>query len=115
MEEHMQNDCCCLCSSTCLCAIDPSSVLFLVVSFHVLVICVPASMSDGRGCRLSAKEAVILQFSGSFWPDSMLDKDTFMVLLANILSLEFPYQISEWEEQLKASGALGDAGKVDVQ
>eukprot|EP00971_Amphidinium_carterae_P093828 1856609-Amphidinium_carterae.1 len=38
-----------------------------------------------------------------------------MELLANSLSLEFPHQISEWEKQLVASGALGDDGKVDVQ
>eukprot|EP00971_Amphidinium_carterae_P189442 3760522-Amphidinium_carterae.1 len=38
-----------------------------------------------------------------------------MELLANLLSLEFPYQIAEWEKQLVATGALGDAGEVDVQ
>eukprot|EP00971_Amphidinium_carterae_P104138 2062443-Amphidinium_carterae.2 len=38
-----------------------------------------------------------------------------MDMLANVLSLEFPYQISEWEEQLLATGALGDDGKVDVK
>eukprot|EP00971_Amphidinium_carterae_P170695 3382915-Amphidinium_carterae.1 len=72
-------------------------------------------MSEGQRCRLSAEEASILWSSGSFWPGSMLDKDTFMELLATVLSLEFPYQISEWEKQLIASGALDDAGKVDVQ
>eukprot|EP00971_Amphidinium_carterae_P046422 914028-Amphidinium_carterae.1 len=61
------------------------------------------------------EEAAILLQSGSFWPGSTLDKDTFMALLANVLSLEFPYQISEWEKQLVATGALGDAGEVDVQ
>eukprot|EP00971_Amphidinium_carterae_P213422 4235450-Amphidinium_carterae.2 len=54
-------------------------------------------MSEGRGFRLSDAEATILQSSGSFWPGSTLDKETFMELLANILSLEFHYQISEWE------------------
>eukprot|EP00971_Amphidinium_carterae_P318680 6334472-Amphidinium_carterae.1 len=83
--------------------------------WRVLVICVPAGMSEARGCRLSAEEATTLLQSGSFWPGSMLDKDTFMELLANVLSLEFYYQISEWEKQLIATGALGDAGKVDVQ
>eukprot|EP00971_Amphidinium_carterae_P145719 2887847-Amphidinium_carterae.1 len=72
-------------------------------------------MSKGRGCRLSAEEAIILRESGSFWPGSMLDKDTFMELLTNVLSLAFPYQISEWEKQLIASGALHDDDKVDVQ
>eukprot|EP00971_Amphidinium_carterae_P096794 1915947-Amphidinium_carterae.1 len=77
--------------------------------------CVSARMSEWHGCRLSEVEATILRESGSFWPGSVLDKDTFMDLLASVLSLEFHYQISEWEKQLIASGALGDAGKVDVQ
>eukprot|EP00971_Amphidinium_carterae_P108034 2138748-Amphidinium_carterae.1 len=71
-------------------------------------------MSEGCGCRLSAEEAAILWQSGSFWPDSVLDKDTFMELLTNVLSLEFP-PISEWEKQLVASGAQCDDGKVDVR
>eukprot|EP00971_Amphidinium_carterae_P202276 4013510-Amphidinium_carterae.1 len=62
-------------------------------------------------CRLSAEEATILLSSGSFWPGSTLDKDTFMELLAIILSLEFHYQISDWEKQLIATGALDNAGK----
>eukprot|EP00971_Amphidinium_carterae_P160848 3189133-Amphidinium_carterae.1 len=37
-------------------------------------------------------------------PGSMLDKDTFMELLANILSLEAQKQISECEKQLVATG-----------
>eukprot|EP00971_Amphidinium_carterae_P113597 2250927-Amphidinium_carterae.1 len=68
-------------------------------------------MSEGRGCRLSEKEAVISWQSGFFWPGSMLDKDTFMELLASVLSLEFLYQRSVWEKQLIASGALHDDGK----
>eukprot|EP00971_Amphidinium_carterae_P174119 3451384-Amphidinium_carterae.1 len=86
-----------------------------VARWRVFVLCVLVRMSEGRGCSLSEMEATILRESGSFWPGSMLDKDTFMQLLANILSLEFQYQIMEWEKQLVATGALGDAGMVDVQ
>eukprot|EP00971_Amphidinium_carterae_P297802 5916918-Amphidinium_carterae.1 len=72
-------------------------------------------MSEGRGCsRLSETEAIILRESGSFWPGSMLDKDTFMELLASVLNSDW-YQRPEWEKQLVATGALGDAGKVEVQ
>eukprot|EP00971_Amphidinium_carterae_P301611 5992324-Amphidinium_carterae.1 len=72
-------------------------------------------MSKRCGCRLSVEEAAVLCESASFWPGSMLEKDTFMELLANILSLEFQSQIDEWEKQLVAAEALGDGGKVDVQ
>eukprot|EP00971_Amphidinium_carterae_P189905 3769666-Amphidinium_carterae.1 len=74
-----------------------------------------AGMSERRGCRLSVDEGALLCQSGSFWPGSMLDKETFMELLANVLSLEFPYERYEWEKHLVATGALSDAGKVDVQ
>eukprot|EP00971_Amphidinium_carterae_P197366 3917530-Amphidinium_carterae.1 len=79
--------------------------------WRVLVMCVSAGMSEAHGCRLSKEEAITLWQSGSFWPDSLLDKDTFMELLGNVLSLEFHYQISEWEKQLIATRALGDAGQ----
>eukprot|EP00971_Amphidinium_carterae_P001403 28078-Amphidinium_carterae.1 len=68
-------------------------------------------MSEVRGCRLSAEDAGTLRECGSFWPGAMLDKDTFMDLLVNVLNLEYHYQISEWEKQLVATGALDDAGK----
>eukprot|EP00971_Amphidinium_carterae_P234838 4659892-Amphidinium_carterae.1 len=85
-----------------------------VASWRVLVICVSVSMREGRKCRLNETEATILRESGSFWPGSMLDKDTFMELLASVLNLDW-YQRPEWEKRLVAIEALGDAGKVDVQ
>eukprot|EP00971_Amphidinium_carterae_P052882 1041500-Amphidinium_carterae.1 len=72
-------------------------------------------MSEARGCRLSAEDADTLRECGSLWPGAMLDKDTFMELLANLLGYDFKHQISEWEKQLIATGALGNDGKVDVQ
>eukprot|EP00971_Amphidinium_carterae_P166524 3300384-Amphidinium_carterae.1 len=99
------------CSSTSLCA---SSSFYSDTSWSVLVICASPDMRKGRGCVLSAEEAAVLCESASCWPGSMLGKDTFMELLGNILSLEY-WQISEWEKQLVATKALGDAGKVDVQ
>eukprot|EP00971_Amphidinium_carterae_P340358 6478662-Amphidinium_carterae.1 len=99
------------CSSTRLCA---SSSFYGDASLSVLAICASPGMRKGRGCILSAEEAAVLCESASCWPGSMLGKDTFMELLANILSLEY-WQTSEWEKQLVATKALGDAGKVDVQ
>eukprot|EP00971_Amphidinium_carterae_P089732 1776701-Amphidinium_carterae.1 len=85
-----------------------------IARWSVLVICVLPAMNEAHGCRFSETETEILLESSWFWPDSLLDKDTFMELLIAVLSLEFP-PISEWEKQLIASGALNDDGKVNVQ
>eukprot|EP00971_Amphidinium_carterae_P274384 5445131-Amphidinium_carterae.1 len=68
-------------------------------------------MSEAHGCRLNAEDAIILKGCGSFWPGAMLDKDTFLELLTNLLSLDFKNQISEWEKHLIATGALGKDGQ----
>eukprot|EP00971_Amphidinium_carterae_P165406 3279007-Amphidinium_carterae.1 len=56
-------------------------------------------------------DASLLLECGSLWPDSMVDKSSFMQMLAHALNVETHDTISEcWEERLTASGACNASG-----
>eukprot|EP00971_Amphidinium_carterae_P101461 2008299-Amphidinium_carterae.1 len=73
-------------------------------------------MSSIDRCFLTHDDASLLLECGSFWPDSMVDKSSFMEMLAHAMNVEAPYIQSErWEEELTASGACNVSGVVDVK
>eukprot|EP00971_Amphidinium_carterae_P164541 3262173-Amphidinium_carterae.1 len=59
-------------------------------------------------------DASLLLECGSFWPDSMVDRSSFMKMLVHALNVEAP-DIERWEEELTASGACNVSGVVDVE
>eukprot|EP00971_Amphidinium_carterae_P055023 1084169-Amphidinium_carterae.1 len=59
-------------------------------------------------------DASLLLECGSFWPDSMVDRSSFMQMLAHALNVEsHGIQNKRWEEELTASGACNASGVVD--
>eukprot|EP00971_Amphidinium_carterae_P243199 4829667-Amphidinium_carterae.1 len=63
---------------------------------------------------LTDNDASLLLECGSFWPDSMVDKSSFMKMLVHALHVEARDAQSEhWEEELTASGACNASGVVD--
>eukprot|EP00971_Amphidinium_carterae_P037553 738333-Amphidinium_carterae.1 len=59
---------------------------------------------------------VLLYECGSFWPDSMVDKGSFMKMLVRALNVEaHDIQSERWEEELTLSGACNASGVVDVK
>eukprot|EP00971_Amphidinium_carterae_P160164 3174938-Amphidinium_carterae.1 len=66
---------------------------------------------------LTYEQASLLWQCGSFWPDSMVDKSSFMKMLAHVLNVEAQPDIrmERWEEELTASGACNASGVVDVK
>eukprot|EP00971_Amphidinium_carterae_P260046 5159505-Amphidinium_carterae.1 len=69
---------------------------------------------------LTHEEASLLLQCGSFWPDSMVDKSSFLKMLLHILNVETQPDIptERWEEaeehELTASGACNASSVVDV-
>eukprot|EP00971_Amphidinium_carterae_P058404 1155511-Amphidinium_carterae.1 len=61
---------------------------------------------------LTHEEASLLLQGGLFWPDSMVDKGSFMKMLAKALNVEAQQDIQNerWEEELNASGACNAFG-----
>eukprot|EP00971_Amphidinium_carterae_P288965 5737837-Amphidinium_carterae.1 len=74
-------------------------------------------MSRVARCSLAHEEASLLLQCGSFWPNSMVDKVSFMQMLASILNVEAQpdIQIERWEGELLASCACNASGVVDVK
>eukprot|EP00971_Amphidinium_carterae_P252377 5010509-Amphidinium_carterae.1 len=70
----------------------------------------------GQSSLTQDEEALLLQ-CGSFWPDSMVDKSSFMKMLAHTLNVgtQPDIQTQRWEEELTASGACNASGVVDVK
>eukprot|EP00971_Amphidinium_carterae_P291656 5789972-Amphidinium_carterae.1 len=66
---------------------------------------------------LTHHEASLLLQCGSFWPDSMVDKRSFVKMLLHVLNVETQpdIQTERWEEELTASGACNASGVVDVK
>eukprot|EP00971_Amphidinium_carterae_P196209 3892955-Amphidinium_carterae.1 len=69
-------------------------------------------MSRIDRCSLTHAEASLLLQCGSFWPDSMVDKSSFVKMLFNVLHAEAQpnIQTERWEEELTASGACDASG-----
>eukprot|EP00971_Amphidinium_carterae_P175142 3472015-Amphidinium_carterae.1 len=74
-----------------------------------------------RPFTLEEEEASLLLDCGSFWPDLMVDKSSFMQMLVHVLNVETQLDIQAecWEEdeeeELTASGACNASGVVDVK
>eukprot|EP00971_Amphidinium_carterae_P315729 6275983-Amphidinium_carterae.2 len=66
---------------------------------------------------LTHEEASLLLQCGCFWPDSMVDKSSFMKMLLHVLDVEEQpdIQTERWEEELTASGACDASGVVDLK
>eukprot|EP00971_Amphidinium_carterae_P218790 4342916-Amphidinium_carterae.1 len=65
---------------------------------------------------LTHDDAFLLLECGSFWPDSMVDKSSFMRMLVHAVKVEaHDIQSERWEEELTASGACNASGVVDVK
>eukprot|EP00971_Amphidinium_carterae_P014991 296157-Amphidinium_carterae.1 len=66
---------------------------------------------------LTHDEASLLLECGSFWPDSMVDKSSFLKMLLHVLNVEAgtDHQIARWEEELTVSGACNTSDMVDVK
>eukprot|EP00971_Amphidinium_carterae_P043042 846319-Amphidinium_carterae.1 len=65
---------------------------------------------------LTHDDASLLLECGSFWPDSMVDKSSFMKMLEHAWNVEANDTQSEcWEERLTASGACNASDEVDVK
>eukprot|EP00971_Amphidinium_carterae_P173499 3439280-Amphidinium_carterae.1 len=63
---------------------------------------------------LTDDDASLLLECGSFWPDLMVDKSSFMNMLVHALNVEaHDIQSERWEEALTASGACNASGVVD--
>eukprot|EP00971_Amphidinium_carterae_P106656 2112810-Amphidinium_carterae.1 len=64
-----------------------------------------------------AQAAATPQQYGSFWPDSIVDKSSFMKILLHVLNVEAETdnRSERWEEELTASGACNASGVVDVK
>eukprot|EP00971_Amphidinium_carterae_P011986 236407-Amphidinium_carterae.1 len=58
-------------------------------------------------------DVLLLLECGSFWPDSLVERSSFMQMLAHAMNVEAP-DIDRWEEELTASGACNASGLVDV-
>eukprot|EP00971_Amphidinium_carterae_P063124 1249240-Amphidinium_carterae.1 len=71
-------------------------------------------MSSIDRSSLTDDDASLLLECGSFWPDSMVEKSSFMQMLVHALHVEAP-NIERWEEELTASGACNAFGVVDVE
>eukprot|EP00971_Amphidinium_carterae_P249188 4946262-Amphidinium_carterae.1 len=54
---------------------------------------------------LTHEETAILWQCGSFWPDSMVDKSSFVKMLFHVLNLEAQpdSETERWEQELTAS------------
>eukprot|EP00971_Amphidinium_carterae_P059613 1178853-Amphidinium_carterae.1 len=62
------------------------------------------------------EDASLLLECSSFWPDSMVDKSSFIKMLLHVLNVEAQdSQTERWEEKLNASGACNASGVVDVK
>eukprot|EP00971_Amphidinium_carterae_P340194 6478403-Amphidinium_carterae.1 len=73
-------------------------------------------MSSIERRTLTDDDASLLLECGSFWPDSMVAKSSFMQMLVHALNVETHDIHSErWEEELTASGACNASGVVDVK
>eukprot|EP00971_Amphidinium_carterae_P123036 2435898-Amphidinium_carterae.1 len=74
-------------------------------------------MSGIGRLSLTHEEASLLLQCGYFWPDSMVDKGSFMKMLRHILDVEAEtdIQTERREEELAASGACNARGVVDVK
>eukprot|EP00971_Amphidinium_carterae_P191599 3802037-Amphidinium_carterae.1 len=73
-------------------------------------------MSSIDECSLTHDDASLLLECGSFWPDSMVDKGSFLKMFAHALKVEaHDIQSEPWEEKLTASGACNAFGVVDVK
>eukprot|EP00971_Amphidinium_carterae_P314762 6256892-Amphidinium_carterae.1 len=73
-------------------------------------------MSRIDRCTLTHDDASLLLQCGSFWPDSMVERSSFMQMLAHAMNVEAPdIQSERWEEELAASGACNASGVVDVK
>eukprot|EP00971_Amphidinium_carterae_P205286 4074443-Amphidinium_carterae.1 len=65
---------------------------------------------------LTHDDTSLLLECGSFWPDSMVDKSSFMQMLLHALNVEANDTQREcWEKILTASGACNASGVVDVK
>eukprot|EP00971_Amphidinium_carterae_P012655 249178-Amphidinium_carterae.1 len=65
---------------------------------------------------LPDEEASVLLHCASLWPDSMVDKSSFMKMLLHVVNVEAcEFQNNRWEEELTASGACNASGVVDVK
>eukprot|EP00971_Amphidinium_carterae_P178246 3535831-Amphidinium_carterae.1 len=66
---------------------------------------------------LTREEGSLLLQCGSFWPDSMVDRSSFMKMLLHVLTVEGQRDIQpeRWEEELNASGVCDAFGVVDVK
>eukprot|EP00971_Amphidinium_carterae_P035090 690827-Amphidinium_carterae.1 len=67
---------------------------------------------------LTREEASLLLHCGSFWPDSMVEKASFMQMLRHILDVEAEPDVRTQhreQEDLAASGACNTRGVVDVK
>eukprot|EP00971_Amphidinium_carterae_P113788 2254647-Amphidinium_carterae.1 len=63
---------------------------------------------------LTRDDASLLLEGGSYWPDSMVDKSSFVKMLVHVLNVETnDIQSERWEEELTASGACNASGVVD--
>eukprot|EP00971_Amphidinium_carterae_P168190 3332419-Amphidinium_carterae.3 len=67
---------------------------------------------------LTHDDACLLLDCSSLWPDSMVDKSSFMKMLVHVLNME-PQDIQSeccnWEKELTASGACNASGVVHVR
>eukprot|EP00971_Amphidinium_carterae_P259209 5143770-Amphidinium_carterae.1 len=68
---------------------------------------------------LTHEEASLLLQCGSFWPDLMVDKSSFMKMLVHVLNVEAQLDIEtecwEEEEEITAFGVRNASGVVDVK
>eukprot|EP00971_Amphidinium_carterae_P079298 1568945-Amphidinium_carterae.1 len=60
----------------------------LIRRARLLVSCTQTMSRIGQGFRLNSKEASLLWHCASFWPDSMVDKSSFMKMLTHVLNVE---------------------------
>eukprot|EP00971_Amphidinium_carterae_P242845 4821836-Amphidinium_carterae.1 len=68
-------------------------------------------MSSIDRCSLTDDDVSLLLECGSFWPDSMVDKKSFMQMLVHAMHVEAPdIQSERWEVELTASGACNASG-----
>eukprot|EP00971_Amphidinium_carterae_P053826 1060083-Amphidinium_carterae.1 len=76
--------------------------------------CVLTMSSSGQR-SLGHEEASLLLQCGSFWPDSMVDKSSFMKMLLHVLNVEaeMDNHTARWEEILTASAACNVSRVVD--
>eukprot|EP00971_Amphidinium_carterae_P105065 2080462-Amphidinium_carterae.1 len=74
-------------------------------------------MSNIDRRSLTHEEAGLLLQCGSFWPESMVDRSSFMKMLLHIRNVEAEtdIQTDRCEQELTSSGACNASGVVDVK